>query len=852
MSPDTHAKDTHAKTDYSKLAKMDRLKLIVQQHQQGLWQEAEKEYLDFIEVYPDMSVTYNLLSGLMHQLQRYEEGIKWSEMALKIAPDRADYLLNMGSNHLGLEQFDEAIERYQQALDASPGHPQIMRSLAMAFYLAKRFQEATEAYDQASRTFPQDPEFAKGFLDSLMQYGDALKKPETLQRAKDLVALFKQSNTTPVLKLYDVLLLANEERYEEAYQMLIDVEEHLSHAEYWQLKSKLLLQLNKIEEAKEYLLSLIEDEKVSEDNFDEFFIWLITVGECDVAFRYQVYKKYLANDPENKKFLRVIIVDLVSLHKYREALEYVRKFQECDPEDTEGLYLEASVAFAAQHVYQAIALFNKVLRQEPGNIGVLAQLAFAYGRQRDLDKANGIAKQLAFVNPDNPSYWTMAFSVFTVTCDHRSIAEMDDLWENFKDTKMQEAAMAFLSALSYTYSREDIQQHLGIQQSFARGAHHSSLRSGKARELTYEKGQGPLRIGLLSSDLRAHSVMKFIDPLIEKHDKSKIELYCYSPFNGEADDIEKSMPNRVTHFERVSELSDRELVHKIQDHKVDILLELNGMTAHSRMGALNQRAAPVQIEWLGFPFTTGMETMDYMLLDPYLTPEDEDSLCEKPLIHPGAWCCFGAQTDEPVQEKSPFEENGYITFGTLNNMYKYSPWTLDLWASVLNKVPESKFLIVRPELNSVIFRANFIREMKERGVSEDRFEFFNNRAEQMPHTRCYDKIDICLDTYPLTGGTTTVDSLDMGVPVISLVGPAFHQRISYAVLMHAGLEEFCAFSNEEYTQLASDLASDPDRLRNYRQSIRQKLRDSALCDEVGFTRGFEDLMLRLSDQYNLR
>lgn len=831
---------------------MEYLKQIVAQHQQGQFEAAEAAYRGFIKDHPDIAVTYNLLAALMHQLKRYEEGITFAEIAVAKEPEKADFYLNKGSNHLGLEQYQEAIECYQRSLELAPGHPQIMRSLGLTYYLAKQFKEAAAIYDQASRTFPQEADFAKGFLDSLMQYSQALKDPETLERAKQLIALFKQSNQSPILDLYDVLILANEELYQEAYEKLISVEDVLPHSEYWRLKCKLLLQLEKLDDAKNYLLSLLTEEKIDIEGFDEFFIWLLTVGECDTEFRLNTYKEFLEQDPEDKRLLRVIASDLVSLHKYREALEYAQKFQEYYPDSIEGLYLEASVAFAAQHVQQAIVLYNKILRQEPGNIGILAQLAFAYGRQRDLDKANGVAKQLAFINPDNASYWTMAFSVFTATCDHVTISEMDDIWENFKDTNMAEAAMAFLSALSYTYSAEDTKKHLEIQQGFSRAAKVASIRSGKARELDYQKGSGPLRIGLLSSDIRAHSVMKFIDPLIEEHDREKIELYCYSPYNGDVDAIEQLMPNRVTHFERVDELSDRELVHKIQDHKIDILLELNGMTAHSRMGALNQRAAPVQIEWLGFPFTTGMENMDYMLLDSYLTPDNEETLCEKSLIHPGAWCCFGAQTDVTVKETLPFEENGYITFGTLNNLYKYSPWTLDLWAEVLNEVPDSKFVVVRPELHSVVFRTNFIREMKERGIEADRLIFFNNRLEGVPHTRCYDMIDICLDTYPLTGGTTTVDSLDMGVPVISLVGPAFHQRISYAILRHAGLEEFCAYSQPEYVRLAEELANDIDRLREYRNTIRDKLRNSDLCDGVGFTRGFEELMWQLAEKHDLR
>ena len=231
--------------------------------------------------------------------------------------------------------------------------------------------------------------------------------------------------------------------------------------------------------------------------------------------------------------------------------------------------------------------------------------------------------------------------------------------------------------------------------------------------------------------------------------------------------------------------------------------------------------------------------MDYILVDQYSAPENLDWLSEKPLMMADSWVCFDGFRDIPITEERPVEKNGFITFGTLNNPYKYTPKCIAAWSAVMREVEDSQFLLVRPEADSTILRSMLQKEFGKNGIGPERINFFNNYHRPEPHFHYYNLIDMSLDTFPLTGGTTTCDAMWMGCPVISLIGPGMHQRISYALLEHAGCGELACRSFEEYLGRAVMLANDVTSLREYRRNLRPALLNSPLCQGERFARNFE-------------
>jgi predicted O-linked N-acetylglucosamine transferase (SPINDLY family) len=218
-----------------------------------------------------------------------------------------------------------------------------------------------------------------------------------------------------------------------------------------------------------------------------------------------------------------------------------------------------------------------------------------------------------------------------------------------------------------------------------------------------------------------------------------------------------------------------------------------------------------------------------------------------------AWVCFGEFADVPIEPGLPVDRTGQITFGTLNNPYKYTREMIALWAQAIKGVPGSRFLIVRPEASSLSLIRNISNEFARNGVTADRLSFVDNRREPgKSHLSYYNQIDISLDTFPLTGGTTTCDAAWMGVPVVSLVGESFHQRISYSVLMHCGLEELCAFAPDDFVAKAIALANDRWRMRSLRHELRDVIRSSPLCDEPRFVHQFQEMLDQVAAHHGIR
>jgi predicted O-linked N-acetylglucosamine transferase (SPINDLY family) len=241
------------------------------------------------------------------------------------------------------------------------------------------------------------------------------------------------------------------------------------------------------------------------------------------------------------------------------------------------------------------------------------------------------------------------------------------------------------------------------------------------------------------------------------------------------------------------------------------------------------------------------------LLNPYLDGEGgRKYLVEEPVNMPESWVCFGKFTDVPIQPGLPMDRNGVFTFGTLNNIYKYTPKMIANWARVMKRVPGSRFMVVRPEVDSYVICKNISDEFSKNGIGPERIFFFNNRKDKRNHLSFYNEIDLSLDTSPLTGGTTTCEAVWMGVPVVSLVGDLFHQRLSYSVLMQSGLENFCAYDEESFVERAVEMANKPDYLRALRHNLRDVVKASPLCDEERFIYQFQEMLEAVADYHKLR
>jgi predicted O-linked N-acetylglucosamine transferase (SPINDLY family) len=261
----------------------------------------------------------------------------------------------------------------------------------------------------------------------------------------------------------------------------------------------------------------------------------------------------------------------------------------------------------------------------------------------------------------------------------------------------------------------------------------------------------------------------------------------------------------------------------------------------NRLMVFAQKAAPVQVTFAGYPGTTGLSTIDYRLTDPYLDPpgRNDEFYCEKSIRLPRSFWCFdpaamGVAEGFPVSQ-SPAKSAGHFTFGCLNNFCKVNPAVLKLWARVLQACPDSHLLLRAPEGNS---RRNVLQTFESLGIARGRIEFVDSQPHD-EYFRTFNRIDLSVDTFPYGGHTTTLDSLWMGVPVVSLVGSAAPARAGLSILTNAGLPELAAATPEDFVRIATEWANDPTRLEECRSTLRPRLLASPLTDAKGFTAAIE-------------
>jgi protein O-GlcNAc transferase len=352
-----------------------------------------------------------------------------------------------------------------------------------------------------------------------------------------------------------------------------------------------------------------------------------------------------------------------------------------------------------------------------------------------------------------------------------------------------------------------------------------------------------LRVGFVSPDLRRHSVAYFLAPLLAALDRSCIHVTCFANV-ARADDVTDRLRAASDAWVDVAALDDAALVAAVRAANIDILVDLAGHTRRNRLGAFAARAAPVQLTWLGYPNTTGLDSIDYRLTDAVADPPGQaDALHSETLLRlPGGFLCYGPPEDAPAVAPLPAGNCGPVTFASFNNWSKAGPESLDLWAGVLEAVPNSQLYLRARALADPETRARCLAAFADRGIEADRLRIAGWHADPNAALADYANCDIALDTTPYNGTTTTCEALWMGVPMIALRGGRHASRVGASLLTQVGLDEWIADDPAGYIAAAARLAGDRARLAALRAGLRDRVAASPLCDRDGFARRFEDAL----------
>lgn len=363
-------------------------------------------------------------------------------------------------------------------------------------------------------------------------------------------------------------------------------------------------------------------------------------------------------------------------------------------------------------------------------------------------------------------------------------------------------------------------------------------------------GDRPLRVGYVSADFCQHTVGLFVKDVLKRHDSRRMTVFAYSA--GQVDDRVTKQIRHATRFRDVTRRDDRGLADLIIEDAIDVLVDLSGHTAGSRLTAFAHRPAPVMLSWLGYFATTGLCCMDAVLLDPWHAFQGmEQNFVERVLYLPNGRFCYQPVSFAPDVAPLPCRAKGSVTFGSFNNTAKYNRDVFRLWAKILLRVPDSRLVLKWRTFHDHALqdavRACFERQGVDPGRIDLRGPSFH--ADMLAQ---YADIDIALDPFPFNGGLTSCEALWMGVPVVTFPQSRVVGRQTFAFLSAIKESGLAADSAEDYVKIAVDLAHDQTRLNTLRATLRPSMKTSPLMDPQGFTRQLEEAFFTLYNEIRAR
>ena len=352
-----------------------------------------------------------------------------------------------------------------------------------------------------------------------------------------------------------------------------------------------------------------------------------------------------------------------------------------------------------------------------------------------------------------------------------------------------------------------------------------------------------LRVGVLSADLNQHPVGLLAEPMLRELDRTRFEVFVYARVQ-HADALTHRLKLLPFAWRDCATMSDAEMHAAMQADRIDVLLDLSGWTAGGRPRLVAARAAPVQVGWLGYPFGTGLKTLDYLVGDAQVLPPGCEPLYGERLLRlPGCFVCAQALADAPPVAPSPALLRGSVTFGSLNHLAKLSDRTVALWCDLLKHVPDSRLMLCAHGLGDAGTRSYTQQRFSAHGIDAKRVALLPPRDSLPEFLGYYDSIDIGLDPLPFNGGATTLQALWQGVPTVTLPGRSLAARMGASIAHAVGLDEFIARDVAEYAAIARRWAGRIAELARLREGLRARLAGSSLHDAPRFARVFGDALL---------
>jgi predicted O-linked N-acetylglucosamine transferase (SPINDLY family) len=512
--------------------------------------------------------------------------------------------------------------------------------------------------------------------------------------------------------------------------------------------------------------------------------------------------------------------------RFAEGLDLARSLTERFPERALGWKTLGALHFAQRQADEAIAAMQKAIQAAPQDAEALKNLGTIFNKLDRLGEAEIALRRALEIDPEYAEAHSHLGNTYQLQGRYAEAEASFRMAISLPSDDLQDGADMRCSGLLFMLSHNpDIDadalfaEHCRIGEKFGAGAPASW-----PRHLNTPDPDRGLRIGFVSGDLCDHPIANFIEPIFANlRDCPSLELHAYSS-NPTEDGVSNRLRGYLKDWHAVSNLSATRLAKKIITDRIDVLIDLSGHTSFNRLRTFARKPAPIQASWMGYPGTTGLRAMDYFLVDRHFLPPGQfDRYFTEKLVYLPALAPFEPHAAAPAVNSLPALANGHITFGSFNRLGKINARTVAAWSQLLLALPESKMLLAG--LPPTGEQHPLIHEFAAHGILRERL-LFHSRCGIDAYLALHHKVDLCLDTYPYNGGTTTMHALWMGVPTLTIAGSTPPARAGAAILGQVGIDGFAAANPSHFVERGLYWATHLEALACIREGLRARLQRS--------------------------
>lgn len=523
------------------------------------------------------------------------------------------------------------------------------------------------------------------------------------------------------------------------------------------------------------------------------------------------YRQIIEADPLHFRALYLLAVLYSDVGNYKGAVDFMRLAIQVNPNyslahnDLGVILQQMGDTKGAMECYKKALELNKNFSEAQNNMGVI------YGSKGNAEKSRECFEKAMAINP----YYFDASNNYIFVLDLspeetvQSLINARKQWSEVHETPLLDKQKPLLNTL--TTNRK-------------------------------------IRVGYVSADFRLHSASFVFGGMLTEFDRDKFEVYAYNNSNSKSDSRTIKFKESVTAWKEIFGFTDEQLAGEIRKDRIDILVDLTGYSSGSRLLAFARKPAPLQVCAWGYATSTGMKSMDYFFADNVIVPPEEKDLYVEDVVYLPNVVTHYCPEDKPEVAELPALKNSYITFGSFNRLAKVSEEAFRLWVRVLQSVPNSRMVLKISELGDIGVQEWALKNFEAGGITRDRIIFLDKKPWYY-HMGDFNQIDLGLDPYPHGGGVTTLESLAMGVPVITLKWPTIVGRLSTSILTTLGMTDWVAETKEDYIRIAVEKAKDLQTLSDTRNGLRTKLESSIIGDYKTYTKEVENEYLKMWEKY---